>query len=140
VDLSRPFLDWGQQNFNLNQKDPSLYQFFQQESLLFLKGALKRGRLFDLIVCDPPSFGRHKNGVFRLDRELPTLLKLCWDSLAPGGRILFSCNLEKWDLPEFKKQIQKTLKSARIEAGLQGWDFEIPNTEPLMKSYWIIKA
>jgi 23S rRNA (cytosine1962-C5)-methyltransferase len=139
VDLSRPFLDWGQQNLNLNLKDPSQYEFYQQESIVFLRGTLKRGRQFDLIICDPPSFGRHKKGVFRLDQELPDLLKLCWDCLAPQGKLLFSSNLEKWDLDEFRERIQKVLKKARIESGRQGWDFEIPNEEPLMKSFWISK-
>lgn len=139
VDLSRPFLEWGQHNFNLNSLESAQYHCHKQESLLFLRGALKRGRKFDLIVCDPPSFGRHQDGVFRLDREIEGLLRLCWDCLAPGGQILLSCNLEKWSLPEFRDLIQKTLRSARVEPGRQGWDFEVPNEEPLMKSFWIEK-
>lgn len=139
VDLSRNFLDWGKQNFNLNRLDPSKYEFFQQEAQIFLKGAIKRGRLFDLIICDPPSFGRHKQGTFRLDQDLPELLQACWDVLAPSGRMLFSSNLEKWDLRNFRKQIQKTLRQARLEEGSQGWDYEIPNEDHLMKSFWLYK-
>lgn len=139
VDLSSPFLEWGKQNFNLNGIDPSQYEFFQQEALLFLKGAQKRQRQFDLIVCDPPSFGRHKNGNFRLEQALPELLQLCWQCLAPGGQLLLSCNLEKWTFDEFRARIQKILKPHKIEPGLHGWDFEFPDEEPLMKSFWITK-
>jgi 23S rRNA (cytosine1962-C5)-methyltransferase len=140
VDLSGPFLEWGRRNFNLNSLDSSQYEFHQQETLLFLKGALKRGRLFDFIICDPPSFGRHKNGVFRLDQALPEMLKMCWQCLEPGGKMLLSCNLEKWTLPEFREKVQKILPSARMETGLQGWDFELPNEEQLMKSFWITRG
>ncbi len=139
VDLSRSFLDWGQNIFFLNGLDPALYQFVKQESLLFLKGAQKRNRTFDRIVCDPPSFGRHKDGVFRLDRELPNLLKACWECLAPGGILLLSCNLEKWTLQELRALIGKHLPKSKLEEGLQAWDFEAPNEEPLMKSFWIYK-
>lgn len=139
VDLSRPFLDWGQQNMSLNGLDPAKYQFMKQETLLFLKGALKRGRKFDLIICDPPSFGRHKEGVFRIEKELPELLKSCWECLAPQGQILFSTNYEKWSWAELQQMIRSALKNAVVDRGLQGWDFEIANEEPLMKSVWIKK-
>lgn len=139
VDLSGPFLEWGKQNFNLNGFDASKYEFFKQETLLFLKGTKKRNRMFDLIICDPPSFGRHKTGTFRLEQDLPELLDACWQCLSPGGQMLLSCNLEKWDLSEFQSRIQKVLKPQKIELGLHGWDFELPNTEPLMKSFWIQK-
>lgn len=140
VDLSAGFLDWGRQNFVLNSLDPSLYNFFQSETLLFLKGAIKRNRQYDLIICDPPSFGRHKNGVFRLDQALPDLLNLCWQVLAPKGFLLFSCNLEKWSSEKLRQQIQNILKSkAKVESGLRDWDFELPNEETLMKSFWIQK-
>ncbi len=139
VDLSRTFLDWGQQNFNLNQLSGSQYEFYFQESMLFLKGAVKRNRLFDLIICDPPSFGRHKNGVFKLDQDFPELLKLCWQVLAPGGEMLFSCNFEKWTADDIEKRIRATLKGCQISQGKQAYDFELPNTEALMKSYWIRK-
>lgn len=139
VDLSGPFLEWGKQNFNLNAFDPSQYEFYQQETLVFLKGTQKRERQFDLIICDPPSFGRHKKGVFRLDQDFPELLKACWECLSLQGQLLFSCNLEKWDLIELQKRIQKVLPGAKIEKGSVGWDFELPNEEPLMKSFWIKK-
>ena len=140
VDLSASFLEWGQQNFSLNGFDSSLNNCFQSETLLFLKGTLKRKREFDVIICDPPSFGRHKNGVFKLDQALPDLLNLCWQVLAPKGSLLFSCNLEKWSKEKLKNQIQKILgPKARVEDGLQTWDFELPNEEPLMKSFWIHK-
>jgi 23S rRNA (cytosine1962-C5)-methyltransferase len=140
VDLSSGFLKWGQQNFSLNELDPTLYNFFHSEAQLFLKGAIKRQRKFDLIVCDPPSFGRHKDGVFRLDQALPELLNLCWQVLAPQGHLLFSCNLEKWDREKLKQQIQKNLSpKPKIELGCQDWDFELPNEETLMKSFWVQK-
>ncbi len=140
VDVSKVFLDWGQVNFNLNQLDATRYEFFSQDSILFLKGCLKRNRKFDLIICDPPSFGRHKDQVFKLDRDLKELLTLAWDCLNSDGQILFSCNYEKWDLKEMKNRIQKILTSARLQPTLATYDYELPEKEALLKSVWILKG
>ena len=139
VDLSKTFLDWGERNLACNHLEPSACQFIKQESLLFLKGALKRNRQFDLIICDPPSFGRHKDGVFRIEKDLPELLKLCWQTLRPEGQILLSCNFEKWTLEDLIALARKNLKGAKIEMSPQAWDFEVANVEALMKGIWIQK-
>ena len=139
VDVSGNFLDWGKTNLRLNQLDPSRYEFFVQDSLLFLKGSQKRGRLFDLIICDPPSFGRHKSSVFRLDKNLSELLQLCWSCLEDGGEMLFSCNLQKWSRVDLQTQIRKTLPKAKISLLSQDLDFETPSDESILKALWIQK-
>lgn len=146
VDLSQPFLDWGKRNFQLNEISLSDQEFQTQESMLFLKGAVKRGRQFDVIICDPPSFGRFKDGkktkVFQLDKEFPELVDLCWKALAPGGLLLLSCNFEKWDAEQMKSRILKVIPRSKIDsisAGSQGFDFELPNQPTLMKSFWLSK-
>lgn len=146
VDLSQPFLEWGKRNFSLNGIPVSEQMFSAQESTLFLNGAVKRGRQFDVIVCDPPSFGRFKDGkktkVFQLDKEFPELVELCWKALKPGGLLLLSCNFEKWTSEEMKNRILKVIPRQQLDsisAGSQGFDFELPNVPTLMKSFWLSK-
>ena len=44
----------------------------------FLTREVRRGNRYDAIVLDPPSFGRGSKGeVWKLERDLPTLLDLC---------------------------------------------------------------
>ncbi len=106
-DVSQQFLDWGKKNFTLNQLDPAKYEFFKQDVFLFLKGTSNRARKFDLIIADPPSFGRSDRGVFQFKKDWPQLLKDCLSVLKPKGQILFSCNYEGWDLSEFNQEISK---------------------------------
>jgi 23S rRNA (cytosine1962-C5)-methyltransferase len=87
----------------LNELDPSKHEFFKQDVEVFLKGSIKRGRKFDLIICDPPSFGRTKDGVFKLESAFSDLIKNCWESLSPHGEILFCSNLEKQAAKAFAK-------------------------------------
>ncbi|MBX3041244.1 MAG: class I SAM-dependent methyltransferase [Bdellovibrionaceae bacterium] len=139
VDVSPKFNEWGARNFELNGLDPKApgVEFWNQDCLLFLKGAKKRNRKWDLILCDPPSFGRSKEGVFKIQKDLPMLIGLLLDGLNPKGQILFSCNYEGWDLQEMKRIISSARGLRRIElrdTPAQGLDFERPDQTPLMKS------
>lgn len=141
VDLSANFLDWGKRNFELNGLNTANYQFHKADSFFFLERANLKGRNFDLIICDPPSFSRNKEGkIFRIEKDLPRLLDLCWKCLRPGGKILFSTNYEGWDSEEAETQIKKALpKGTIIMQNSSPVDFDLPQEEPLLKSYLISK-
>lgn len=137
VDVSRSFNDWARTNFALNGLDPASFEFWDQDAGLFLKGALKRGRRWDLIVCDPPSFGRSRDGVFQLAKHLPGLVDLLLEALAPGGRLLLSTNYEEWTQTDLERCVLGARGRRKLEllpAPRAGLDFERPGEEPLMKS------
>jgi 23S rRNA (cytosine1962-C5)-methyltransferase len=137
VDVSNNTLEWSKENFNLNKLDSAQYEFFNSDCLLFLKGTVKRNRKFDLIICDPPSFGRAGKSVFRLEKELDSLLRLCGQCLNRGGVLLFSCNYEKWTQSEFEARVKKSLPSFRLEPSQSGWDFELPSEQRQLKAVWL---
>ena len=139
MDLSAKFLGVGKTNFTANGLPPENYEFFASESLQFLQGALKRKRTFDLIICDPPSFGRTQKGVFRLEDDFENLVKACWDCLAQDGRLLFSSNFEKWNQDEFYRKLQRSLPKAKVTLARSGLDFEWPDEEKLLKGFWVTK-
>lgn len=157
VDVSSVFLDWGKKNFELNltgttnelvsQKEliqsGNKFDFFKQDSLLFLKGCIKRQRTFDLIICDPPSFGRNKTSIWKIETNLKELLSLASQCLNSKGQILFTCNYEKWTLKDFENEIFKTLKSKDFQISQylrSSLDFEPPQAETLMKGFLIQKV
>ena len=138
VDLSKNFLEWSRQNFTLNpgsQKTET--EWSAADSFIFLKGAIKRERKWDLVICDPPSFSRGEKGVFRLKDDLEDLIQLCLKCVSPGGTLLFSCNLESMDSNEIEERLQACAPKARISKGEQDLDFELPGEEPALKSFWI---
>lgn len=143
VDLSKTFLEWSKKNFSLNELDPqaSGYQFFLMDTFQFLSGTIKKKRQFDLIICDPPSFSRNGKEVFRIEKDLPELIDLCWQCLEPNGTLLFSCNYEKWTESSLLTILKKILGSkAQFESmSFPNLDFEMPNEEKLMKSFRIKK-
>jgi 23S rRNA (cytosine1962-C5)-methyltransferase len=138
VDLSKNFLEWSRRNFTLNPGALATEtEWSAADSFLFLRGAIKRERKWDLVICDPPSFSRGEKGVFRLKDDLEDLIGLCLQTVAPGGTLLFSCNLESMDSDEIQARLHRCAPQACITKGEQDLDFELPGEEPALKSFWI---
>ena len=115
VDVSAKFLAWSQENFVANKLDPATHEFFSQDCLLFLKGSMKRNRKWNLIICDPPTFGRSKDGVWKIERDLSTLAELMFGCLEKSGQILFTCNYEKMNREEIVKLFTQKIKGFKID-------------------------
>jgi 23S rRNA (cytosine1962-C5)-methyltransferase len=100
VDVSRKHLEWGKRNFAANGVaiDPGggnrAHEFVCADVMDYLRRAARRDRRFDLIVLDPPSFGRARRPTrtFVLDVMLDELVESAWDRLRPGGVLLLSTN------------------------------------------------
>jgi len=140
VDLSKNFLDWSRKNFELNQLNPdsSKYEFWTMNSFSFLKLAAKKNRKFDYIVCDPPSFSRSKEGIFRIEKDYIELIEMILPCLAPNGYLLFSNNYEGWSQNEFERRIQSLPGVKKIlPTPTAGLDYEEANEPHLLKSLLI---
>jgi 23S rRNA (cytosine1962-C5)-methyltransferase len=146
VDLSRNFLDWGKQNFrinNLNPDDKSKFNFFAMDSFSFIEKAVKNNRQYDFVIYDPPSFSRNGKDVFRFEKEGLDLLALIFKVIKPGGSLLLSTNFEKMNTDMLLENISLLLRSENLDhvnvqsAWPVGLDYEAPGQEPLMKSFWL---
>lgn len=142
VDASPSFLEWSKENFKLNGLNPETHDFFGQDTLLFLGGSLKRNRKWDLIICDPPSFGRTKTTVWKIEKDLPELASAMWKCLNVNGTMVFTCNYEKWNLDEVIKSYTSKLKkdAYKIEAlPAPGFDLELPDAFANLTKGFIIR-
>lgn len=115
VDVSASFLEWSKKNFELNLLQPRDYEFFCQDVMLFMTGAAKRKRKWDLIICDPPSFGRAKDSIWKIEKDLPELSEKMAECLSPQGQILFTCNYEKWTPQDVLKNLTMKFKPAKAQ-------------------------
>ncbi|MFT3907584.1 MAG: bifunctional 23S rRNA (guanine(2069)-N(7))-methyltransferase RlmK/23S rRNA (guanine(2445)-N(2))-methyltransferase RlmL [Steroidobacteraceae bacterium] len=100
VDLSNTYLDWAGQNFLLNGMQPAQHELVRADCRAWLDEAVRRGRAFDLIFCDPPTFSNSKRmaGVLDTQRDHPQLIEQCMQLLAPGGVLVFSTNAQRFRL------------------------------------------
>lgn len=96
IDLSNRFLSWGKSNFQVNDLDLSRHRFYADDVRTYLRRAARRNERFDAIVVDPPTFARSKEGVFRIQSDLASVLDQVVPLLNPGGTLFASSNLAEW--------------------------------------------
>jgi len=145
VDTSSTSLQWGKDNFKLNGLDPDKFEFFKADALFFLRSSVKRERFFDIIILDPPTFSRNKQGVFKIKENLAELLELSFKCLDRRGNILITVNDENISPEILSRTIEEAaLKTKfsplRIERAQIPYDFEFPlERSTVMKGYWVSK-
>lgn len=91
VDLSGKYLDWGKENYKLNDIDPDDHQFIEADILEFIK---TYPETYDLIILDPPTFSNSKKMEqdWEVQKDHGWLIRKVAKCLRPGGFIIFSCN------------------------------------------------
>lgn len=93
VDVSKRYLEWGKQNFAANGLSLERHVFLRADTRDYLARAARQGRTFDLIVLDPPTFGREKGGpAFSFPVHAPEMAAAAVRLLAPGGHVLLATN------------------------------------------------
>ncbi len=75
VDSSRGMVDWAKENVNLNKLGDKDIHYFVDDVKKFVKREIRRGNKYDIIIMDPPSFGRgSKNEVWNIEKDLYDLV------------------------------------------------------------------
>lgn len=110
VDMSRTYLKWAENNFELNQLKGKQYQFIQEDVLAWLKNRAdyinnlplikKREERYDLIFMDPPSFSNSKrmDDVLDIQRDHIALINDAMTLLTKEGLLIFSTNLRNFKM------------------------------------------
>lgn len=122
VDISAKILDRGRRNYQLSGLDDQEHGFVREDARKFLEFCAKKGKKFQSIVLDPPTFARYKKKTWSVHKELAGLLELIQEILVPGGRLLLSTNasdIHNYDLIDWAKNYPWKI----IEQGGQSSDF-----------------
>jgi 23S rRNA (cytosine1962-C5)-methyltransferase len=144
LDLSKKYLDWGRRNFLLNGLDPAEHDFIYGDAFDWLRRLAKKGRLFDTIVLDPPTFSQSKErGVFRVEKNYGELVSAALPLLKPEGILLASTNAADWPAEKFLATVTASTREAKRKILRQHYvpqppDFPVSRAEPAyLKTVWM---
>jgi len=77
VDASKGMVNWARENAALNSLEDHPIRWIVDDVNKFLGREIKRGRRYDAILLDPPSFGRGKGGeLYKIEHALLETLEL----------------------------------------------------------------
>ena len=144
LDLSKKYLEWGKRNFALNGLDPAAHDFIFGDTFDWLRRLAKKGRAFDAVVLDPPTFSQSKeHGTFRAEKDYGKLVTAALPVLKPGGVLLASTNAADWPPENFLADVETAVHAARRKILQRHYvpqppDFPISRTEPAyLKTVWL---
>lgn len=119
VDVSSAYLERGAASLALNGLGSEAMAFLRMDSEAHLDYGLRKGIAYDLIVLDPPSFGRHKGGAYSFRRDYGRLLRKCFALCRKGGRVFALTNHAKTSRREFESLVLETAASLGLRPGLR---------------------
>lgn len=83
VDSSKGMVSWAKENIVSSNLEDRYVRFIVDDCIKFVQREIRRGNKYDVIVMDPPSFGRGANGeVWNIEESLFPLIKLCEEVLS----------------------------------------------------------
>ncbi len=83
VDASKASVTWARENLERSGFKESPVRWIVDDAIKFLKREHRRGRRYDALIMDPPTFGRGPKGeVWKIEKTLSELLIHCKDVLA----------------------------------------------------------
>lgn len=94
LDASKGMVQWARENAAINGLTEAPIRWIVEDVTKFLQREIKRGRKYDAIILDPPTFGRGANGeLFKIEEEIVSLLHSCKLLLSDHPLfIFFSCH------------------------------------------------
>jgi 23S rRNA (cytosine1962-C5)-methyltransferase len=144
LDLSKKYLEWGKANFRLNQIDPADHDFVFGDVFDWLRRFRKKGRVFDVVLLDPPTFSRSKVfGPFRVEKDYGHLVSQALPLVKPGGVLFASCNTATWPPEAFIQAVKAPILAANRAILQEHYfpqppDFPISRGEPgYLKTLWL---
>jgi len=132
VDASKKAIGWARENQTLGRMEKLPIRWICEDAMKFILREERRGSQYDIILTDPPKFGRGPNGeVWHLFEHLPLMLDICRNILSPKalGLVLtaYSIRASFYSIHELMREIMRgaggAVESGELvirEAGLDG--------------------
>ncbi len=119
LDASKGMVEWARENARLNGLADRPIRWIVDDAHKFMKREIRRGRAYDAIILDPPTFGRGAGGeMYKIERDLKDTLSLVRDLLSDRPLfVLFSSHTPGLSRIVAENVLSQLFPSARLESG-----------------------
>ena len=119
LDASKGMVQWARANAELNGLKEHPIRWITDDAHKFMEREIRRGRRYDAIIVDPPTFGRGANGeMYKIERDLKKTLSLVKELLSERPLfVLFSSHTPGLSCTVAANILGQTFPAAQIESG-----------------------
>ena len=119
LDASKGMVEWARGNARLNGLADAPIRWIVDDAHKFMKREVRRGRRYDAIILDPPTFGRGAGGeMYKIERDLKETISLVRDLLSEKPLfVLFSSHTPGLSPVVAENVLGQLFPSAVLESG-----------------------
>ena len=119
LDASKGMVEWARENARLNGLADRPIRWIVDDAHKFMKREIRRGRTYDAIILDPPTFGRGAGGeMYKIERDLKDTLGLVKDLLSERPSfVLFSSHTPGLSQIVAENILGQLFPTATLESG-----------------------
>ena len=129
VDAARGMVDWGKDNAAASGVADRSVRWIVDDCSKFVEREIRRGRRYDAIIMDPPSYGRGPKGeIWRLEDNLWDFVKLCSGVLSDDPLFVMINSYTTGLAPSTLRYISETILSERFGGHADAQELGLPVT------------
>jgi 23S rRNA (cytosine1962-C5)-methyltransferase len=130
VDAARGMVNWARENAKASGLEDAPIRWIVDDCAKFVEREIRRGRRYDAIIMDPPSYGRGPTGeVWKLEENLYPFVELCAKVLSDEPLFVIINSYTTGLAPSVLTYILETLVSRRFGGRTVSDEIGLPVTE-----------
>ncbi|NLY62606.1 MAG: SAM-dependent methyltransferase [Erysipelothrix sp.] len=116
VEALKQLNTWAKENSELSNTSDKNIRYMQDDVLTFLKREIKRGNKYQVIIMDPPSFGRGPNKqIWKFEDNIDELLNLCSQVLENPLAVVISTYTNGYNKQKLKSRLEKFFPAGSVD-------------------------
>lgn len=129
VDAARGMVSWARENAKASGLEDKPIRWILDDCAKFVDREIRRGRKYDALIMDPPSYGRGPSGeVWKLEDDLYTFVGLCADLLSQAPLFVLISFYTAGLSPSVLTYIAETVFSKRFGGRAESRELGLPVT------------
>lgn len=133
VDASKGMVSWAKENAVLSGVSDKSVRWLVDDCIKFVKREIRRANKYDIIIMDPPSYGRGPGGeVWRLEDEVYSFVEMCSELLNEQSKAVFINSYTTGLSPNVMEYILFSVINKKIKGELLSEEIGLKCTESKM--------
>lgn len=133
VDASKGMVQWARENAELSGVSDKPVRWLVDDCIKFVQREIRRGNKYDIIIMDPPSYGRGPGGeVWKLEDEVYNFVSLCSEIVSDDALAMFINSYTTGLAPSVMQYILGSIMVPKFGGKVSSDEIGIPVTSSKM--------
>ena len=130
VDAAKGMVAWGKENASASGLSDAPIRWIVDDCARFVEREIRRGRRYDAIIMDPPSYGRGPGGeVWKLEKDLWPFVSLCANVLSDNPLFVLINSYTTGLSPTVLSYITESIFTKKFGGSSEAQEIGLPVTD-----------